>query len=292
MPLVLTQNEQSAAAVTYDDRLGTSYEFPKKYQKLVQPGESFVYYRGKRPAAGGIQVPHYFGAGVVGAVTPTDDGRLRCKVTSYRAFGENVPLKQDGHYLEPGANGRPPKEVGLHFRTGVRTIDQIAFDAILAAAGLGQVAPNKIATKRVEEKPLSASGKNKKDELYDIAIALAALEAKTQWPSATIFRAPAGQYFSLIVRHTDGKTHHVAVKATKHEEPRTTLSSGEVIYADRHAANYSLWVFYAMDLETGTGRLIKRTGRITDDDIDLRAAVHGGRLKNTRVGKKVGPIPS
>lgn len=292
MPLVLTQNEQSAAAVVYDDRLGTSYEFPTKYQKLVQPGEPFVYYRGKRSATGGTQVPHYFGAGVIGAVTPTGDGRLRCTVKNYQAFSVNVPLKRDGRYMEPGANGRPSKEVGLHFRTGVRTIDQATFDAIVAAAGLSpQASTKRVGTKRVEKKRSSASGKNTKDELYDLATALATLEAKAQWPSAAIFRAPAGQYFSLIIRHSEGKTHHVAVKATEDDEPRIKLSAGEITYSDRHAANYSLWVFYAMDFRTGTGKLIKRPGRITDDDIDLRAAVHGGRLKNTKAGKTVGPIP-
>jgi hypothetical protein len=290
VPLVLVQNERSAAAVIYDDRLGTSYEFPKKYQKLVQPGEPFVYYRGKRSATGGTQVPHYFGAGVVGAVTPTDDGRLRCEITNYRAFGKNVPFKQDDRYLEPDANGRPPKEVGLHFRTGVRTIEQKAFDHILAAAGLGKEATKKAATKGVQKKASTASGKNAKDAVYELAVNLATREAKPQWPAAKIFQALAGQHFSLIVRHPNGENHHVAVKATELGEPRIKLSSGEIAYAQAHATAYSLWVFYAIDLKDGTGKLIKRKGRITDDDIDLGAAVHGGRLKNTKAGKKVGPI--
>lgn len=291
MPLVLVQNEKSAATVIYDDKLGTSYEFKRMHRKLVQTGESFVYYRGKRTATGGTQVPHYFGMGVVGAVTVANDGRLRCEVTNYRAFDERVPFKRDGRYLEPGANGRPSREVGLFFQIGVRMIDQPTFDAIVAAAGLSsEAATKRVGTKRVEKKRPSGSGKNPKDELYDLATALATLEAKAQWPSARIFRAPPGQYFSLIVRHSDGKTHHIAVKATEDDEPRIRLSAGEITYSDSHAANYSLWVFYAMDLQTGTGKLIKRTGRITDDDIDLQAAVHGGRLKNTKAGKTVGPI--
>ncbi len=291
MPLVLVQNERSAAAITYDDRLGASYEFPKKYQKLVQPGESFVYYRGKRPAAGGIQVPHYFGIGIVGAITPTDDGRMRCKITSYRTFRANVPFKQDGRYLEPGANGRLPKDVGLHFRTGVRTIDQTAFDEILAVAGLDEQSTMKVALKTSRQTSSSGPGESTTDSLYELGIALATWEAKAQWPSATIFRAPAGQYFSLIIRQADGQKHHIAVKATEDVEPRLKLSSGEIAYAATHATAYSLWVFYAIDLETGTGKLIKRKGRITDDDIDLAAAVHGGRLKNVKSGKDVGPIP-
>ncbi|KHO22983.1 hypothetical protein [Mycolicibacterium setense] len=290
MPLVLTQNEKSAAAITYDDRLGTSYEFPRRYQKFVQPGESFVYYRGKRSATGSIQVPHYFGTGVVGAVTPTDDGRLRCAITNYRPFAATVPLKQDDRYMEPGADGRLPKEVGLHFRTGVRTIDQKAFDAIVAV-GLGRKATKKAASKRMVKKTVSQSAKTAKDEVHDLAVKLATSEAKAQWPSAKIFLAPTGQYFSLIVRHPNGETHHVAVKSTVDDEPRIRLSDGEIAYAEARAAAYSLWVFYGVDLEARTSKLIKRKGRITDDDIDLRAAVQGGRLKNVKSAKTVGPIP-
>lgn len=290
MPLVLTQNEKSAAAISYDDRLGTSYEFPTRYKKLVIPGQTFVYYRGKRSASGAVQIPHYFGTGTVGAVAPTDDGRLRCEILGYQAFPLNVPLKREGRYFEPGANGRSPKEVGLHFRTGVRTIDQAAFDEILAAAGTAahQVKKKVAATRRVEKVSPPASSQ---DSVHDLAISLATFEAKSQWPSATIFRAPAGQYFSLIVRHPNGDKHHVSVKSTEEEEPRVQLSEGEVAYASTHAASYSLWVFYALDLKSGTGKLIKRKGRITDDDVDLRSAVHGGRLKNTRSGKDVGPLP-
>lgn len=288
MPLVLTQNEKSAAAISYDDRLGSSYEFPTKYKKLVVPGEAFVYYRGKRSASGAVQIPHYFGSGIVGAVAPTDDGRLRCDILEYRAFSQNVPFKLEGRYLEPGANGRSPKEIGLHFRTGVRTIEQPAFDVILAAAGITRQARKAAAIKRVGKLSPQASAR---DTVHDLAIALATFEAKTQWPSATIFRAPPGQYFSLIVRHSNGDKHHISVKSTEEDEPRVRLSQGEVTHASMHAADFSLWVFYALDSQTGTGKLIKRKGRITDDDIDLRAAIYGGRLKNTKAGKDVGPLP-
>ncbi len=126
---------------------------------------------------------------------------------------------------------------------------------------------------------------------HSLALALATAEAKAQWPLAKIFRAPAGQYFSLIVHHQNGENHHIAVKFTDENEPLIRLSDGEIAYAEAHGAAYSLWVFYAIDLEAGTATLIKRRGRITEDDIDFRAAVHGGRLRNTKGGKKVGPIP-
>ena len=64
-------------------------------------------------------------------------------------------------------------------------------------------------------------------------------------------------------------------------------SEPEVAYSNTHAATYSLWVVYAVDHDAGTGRLIRRKGRITDDDVDLRAAIHGGRLKNVKSSKKL-----
>ena len=287
MPLVLTQNDVSVAEIDYADVLGKVYEYPSRYRKLIQPGERFVYYRGRRRADGSSQSPTYLGCGTVGKITEIGD-RFRCTIEDYLEFKDPVLFKVGDAYREPEANQR--RAVGFYFQVGVRPIEQRAFDKILTA-GLGRAATKKVATVQEPKPKAGATPADGKDKILDLALALATAEAKSQWPAATIFRAPAGQYYSLIVRHPDGKTHHVAVKATAHDEPRIRLSSGEVTYADRHAANYSLWVFYAMDGKTGVGRLIKRMGRITNDDIDLSSAVHGGRLKNTKAGKKVGPIP-
>jgi hypothetical protein len=287
MPLVFTQNEVSVAEIDYADVLGKVYEYPSRYRTLIQSGERFVYYRGRRRADGSSQSPAYLGCGTVGEITEIGE-RLRCTVKDYQEFKHPVVFKDGDRYREPEANQR--KAIGFYFQVGVRPIDQRAFDEILEA-GLGRTAMQRAALGRTK-KPSTFTPKASADvKLYELALALAAVEAKAQWPSATIFRAPAGQYFALIIRHPNGENHHVAVKSTEEDEPRVRLSDGEVAYADAHAAAYSLWVFYAIDLKTGTGKLIKRKGRITDDDIDLRAAVHGGRLKNAKAGKAVGPIP-
>ena len=93
MALVLTQNEKSAADVVYADQLGVSYEYPARYRSLIQPGEHFVYYRGKRRADGATQVPHYFGTGVIGEVTG-EDGMYRCAIGDYQPFENVVPFKK------------------------------------------------------------------------------------------------------------------------------------------------------------------------------------------------------
>lgn len=287
MPLVFTQNEVSVAEIDYADVMGTVYEYPSRYRTLIRPGERFVYYRGRRRADGSSQTPSYLGCGTVGEITKIGD-RFRCAVKDYEEFKRPVLFKDGDRYREPEANQR--KAIGFYFQVGVRPIDQRAFDEILEA-GLGRTAMRRAALGRTK-KPSKSMPKARADvKVHELALVLATAEAKVQWPSATIFRAPAGQYFALIICHPNGENHHVAVKSTEEDEPYIRLSDGEVAYAEAHAAAYSLWVFYAIDLESGTAKLIRRKGRITDDDIDLRAALHGGRLKNTKGGKKVGPIP-
>ncbi len=293
MPLVFTQNEVSLPEIDYADDLGKSYEYPSRYRKLIQVGERFVYYRGRRRADGSSQTPSYLGIGTVGEIREVGD-RLRCTVEHYQPFKNPVPFKLGGVYREPEANER--SAVGFYFQVGVRPIDDASYDAI-AVAGLGRQAAKPAATTSTKKAPPatkktapSAKPSTEKD-VHLLALALATAEAKSQWPSAKMFRAPAGQHFSLIVRHASGETHHVAVKSTTETEPRVQLSDGEVAYAETHASTYSLWVFYAVNVEDGTAKLIKRKGRITDDDVDLQAAVHGGRLKNVKSGKNVGPLP-
>ena len=287
MPLVFTQNDVSVADIDYADVLGKVYDYPARYRKLIQPGEQFVYYRGRRRADGSSQTPSYLGCGTVRTVTEGGE-RFQCTIEDYQEFRHPVLFKVGDTYREPEANQRTA--VGFYFQVGVRPIDQHAFDKIVAA-GLGRPAMKRATAVRTKKLPASTSNNNSEEKAYALALALATSEAKAQWPSSKIFQAPADQYFSLIVRHPNGETHHVAVKSTEEDEPLIRLSDKEIAYAEAHAAAYSLWVFYAMDLETGTGKLIKRKGRITDDDIHLRAAVHGGRLKNVKAGKKVGPIP-
>jgi len=54
--------------------------------------------------------------------------------------------------------------------------------------------------------------------------------------------------------------------------------------------HYSIWVFYDLNLEKGTGRFLDHDGPITDENFDLAAAIHGGKLRTKKASKKVGPI--
>src|ERR1700679_563590 len=94
MPLVLSENEVTESGITYADKTGISYEFPKMYLRIIQPGQSFVYYRGRRKKSG-RQPQIYFGSGIIGEVTRANSvsHRLNCEILNFRPFKTHVPFK-------------------------------------------------------------------------------------------------------------------------------------------------------------------------------------------------------
>ena len=129
MPLVFAENELSESGIEYDDRTGVSYEFPRRYRQLIQPGERFVYYRGRKRKDNRRALQVYFGTGIVGDVSEAQNGRLKCRIEKFRRFKQAVPFKQGKRdYLESGGLRRG------YFQPGVRTISVSDFDRILAAS--------------------------------------------------------------------------------------------------------------------------------------------------------------
>jgi len=290
MPLVLTQNEKSAAGVVYSDKLGVSYEYPSLYRSLVKEGEQFVYYCGKRREDDSTQMPHYFGTGMIGKITQSD-GLYQCAIVDYEPFDPIVPFKTGDRYLEPEANTKISREVGLHYRNGVRRIDQEAFDAIcgqgLKDARKGRTKPK---VKKLEQtKKAKANSASKVDKL---ALKLALNECRDRWPDAKAFVAAPGGLFSIAVQISKDDTHYVAVKATTEAEPFVRLTPDEVRCSKDHGQTYSLWVFYKVDTEARAARLAAHEGPITRDAVDLDAALHGGRMRTADEGKPVGPTQS
>src|SRR4051794_10323953 len=120
MPLVLAQNEATESGHQYADELGVAYEYPTRYQNVIQTGEPFVYYRGRRRADGGVQPQVYLGVGVVGQIGPSNaPGRLICSIENYTPFHTPVPFRDSDGYLEP-IGSVPADRAGLYFRQGVR----------------------------------------------------------------------------------------------------------------------------------------------------------------------------
>lgn len=134
MPLVLTVSGQTESGINYQDRLGSDYYFPPLYKRLIQPGESIVYYTGKYPYLG-FPKNCYVGVGFVGEVKQmeTEEGKamFHSSILGYSEFFHPVPFKTLTTYLEPKANSYPQKSVGLHFRQGVRKIERQSFAQIM-----------------------------------------------------------------------------------------------------------------------------------------------------------------
>ncbi|WIM87432.1 hypothetical protein PT015_21745 [Candidatus Mycobacterium wuenschmannii] len=99
MPLVLTQNEVSVSDIDYADVLGMVYEYPSRYRTLIQPGERFVYYRGRRRANGSSQTPSYLGCGTVGEIAEFGE-RFRCTIEDFEEFKKPVHFKEGSRYRE------------------------------------------------------------------------------------------------------------------------------------------------------------------------------------------------
>lgn len=152
MPAVIAENDESQ----WEDQTGARYHFPKQYRGILLEGTSVIYYKGrlKNKAFSSNRLsraPHYFGVARIGKVYPDDQskkGDLYAEVTGFTPFKAAVVLKADGQYLE----AIPENRKGNYWRNGVRAIDQLTYDNILARAVLG---PEFVTLPLSEPDPLS-----------------------------------------------------------------------------------------------------------------------------------------
>jgi hypothetical protein len=87
MPLVFASNEASASGHDYDDKTGTSYEYPALYKNRIKEGERFIYYRGVRRRNNRRGPAEYFGYGVVGLIRKSvNDSMWTCEIREYQPF--------------------------------------------------------------------------------------------------------------------------------------------------------------------------------------------------------------
>src|SRR5262245_34385291 len=95
MPLVFAENEATESGITYEDRTGIAYQYPTMYQRMIHPGERFVYYKGRKTKGGGRAPQIYFGTGIVGEVRPDVvlPSRLVCDVLDFAPFLRPLPFK-------------------------------------------------------------------------------------------------------------------------------------------------------------------------------------------------------
>ncbi len=249
MPLVFAESEATAAGITYDDRTGVSYQFPKSYRRRIEAGEQFVYYRGRRTLGGGSTPQVYFGAGIVGATTPdpTRADRFTCEILDYRAFAAPVPFKDaGGKYLETGAGRRG------YFQPGVRVISSADFSRIIAAAEVSELEvkeAGKAPAGEVERTfgPGYASPANLRD-VEDFALRVANAEAQSRYPGAAVLPQPRNNPgFDILVMREKAAGEGVVfieVKGTTRVSPQFFITEGELRFSRLHGDQYYLVVVY------------------------------------------------
>jgi hypothetical protein len=276
LPLVFTYDDLDAG---YGDEFGMTYHYPSRYRPLIHPGDLFVYCWTGRRADGTSEAPVYIGEGMVDAVTRIGE-RYRCTITDYQHFEVAVPAKSDKGYLEPEANRR--KASSLYFQVQVRHIDRKAFEAICKAGSGVPDQPARARAVRTQAPPPSKNAipaSRSPRRVVDTAYRLGMAEAIKRWPNAIVFRAPLGSGFSIAVQRPTGETHYLAVKGTLEREPLLRVTADEMAFFQSHSASYSVWVFYAIDLEAGTGKLHRYEARSIEKTVARRVATNDARMR-------------
>ena len=267
MPLVFAESEATAAGIMYDDRTGVSYQYPKRYRRIIQPGERFVYYRGRRKRGGGSGLQVYFGTGVVGAAAPDPSQRDRytCEILDYYAFTTPVPFKDAGSdYLEAGAGRRG------YFQPGVRVISDENFTRILEAAQMNAVAAEEPAVmpgNEVERMagPVYASPSTLK-AVEDFALRVALDEVRRRYPNTMVQPQPRNNPgFDILVRGLEESAEpvYVEVKGTTRGFPQFFVTEGELQFSRRRAVQFILIVVYKIRLALKTYEVFWHKGPIS-----------------------------
>lgn len=265
MPLVLAGNERSESGIRYADRTGVSYQFPKMYRGLIQPGERFVYYRGRGKIGGGRQLQVYFGVGLIGHVgfDPSNENRMLCDILDYRPFAAPVPFKRGAtDYWETGAARRG------YFQKGVRAISDAEFEQIIAAAGSAAAAePTLAALWQDHDSPDGGAVRGSPERTREIerfSVEIVASELRSRHPLALVEVQPRNNPgFDILVEQAGGKL-YVEVKGTGRNVPVFFMTEGERRFSQRHAGSYCLAVVYAIDTKTGAFRTFWHEGPITE----------------------------
>jgi hypothetical protein len=276
MPLVFAQNEATESGHRYADELGVAYEYPSRYRNWIEPGVPFIYYRGRKRVGGGVQPQVYFGAGVVGAISPSrEPGRFICAVESFRPFLPPVSFKLGDEYLEP-IGPVPAAKAGLYYRQGVRRIDEGTYAKILAVAQ----AADPLSNTRDAWAALPYASPERAQRVDEIAMELALAHVRSSYPGRRVERMPHNNPGYDIRIEGDGAVEYVEVKGTMRPLPHFYMSEGERLFGGRHAEHYSLLVVYGIDLGARTGTIVVRPGSLEGQDLSLRPVQWEGELRS------------
>lgn len=272
MPIVLSTNEATASGHAYADITGAAYEHPRRYRRLITPGERFVYYRGRRLPGGGTRRQSYFGVGIIGDIVPSPNGqdRLVAEILDYRPFLREVGLKWgDGSYIEPGGTAG-----GRYYQVGVRRISDQVWSRLLDEGRPSDAAPAAAAY----ASPETAA------EVDAYAMRTAINHLRTRLPGARVRAMPHNNPgFDIEV---DGETaiRFVEVKGTQASVPRFFITEGERQFARSNRLSYLLLIVYDIDRRSDRHLLLEHEAADLEDAFVLTPRQWVGTLRD-------GPVP-
>lgn len=113
----------------------------------------------------------------------------------------------------------------------------------------------------------------------ELAMTRAMDEATRRWPTAAVTQMPHNNPgFDIEVQHPVEGTRYIEVKGTRSPEPAFFITAGEVEHSRRHPDRYSIWIFHAMDLDSGETTLTEHNGPVTESYFELQPVQYRGRF--------------
>jgi hypothetical protein len=135
MPIILSQRVDTGS--DYNDVPFVVYHFPKRYRGQINIGDFFLYYQGNRLKR---EQRYYFGMGIIGKVELCEDGEhYNAYFLETCQFPHRVPIYNPaGGYYESLDYRSVRKSELPPWQSSIRPVSEVAFNAIVHAAGVEQ----------------------------------------------------------------------------------------------------------------------------------------------------------
>ena len=231
MPIVLGTSEgEESSGFQYADVTGVSYEYPRRYVKLIVPGEQFVYH---------LNGQGYTGMGIIGDIRASSKpDHFICSILDYQPFESTVPFRDANKEFYEADPDRGILRVV--FQAGVRRVRTEAFERIVGVA----VRPHR---------PRVSSSSGYASSAVAIAVERISVDLALQWlarefPGASITEMPHNNPgFDIVVGPLSQPDLFVEVKGTQSFLPSFFMSEGERQFSLHNAASYLLLVVSQID---------------------------------------------
>lgn len=264
MPLILAENEATESGIEYADKTGIQYQYPKQYKNKIQPGERFIYYRGRKTNGKSRAPQIYFGSGIIGDISedPEEKGRLICTILDYCPFDPPIPFRiGKDDYLESGGSRRG------YYQQGVRKVSEEDFQRILNHSNSQNSNPLVVREALSTYSTYASPETAQRVEEYSIKAAIEYLLG--EYPTWAISEMPRNNPGFDILLSKETERRYIEVKGTQKFSPTFFMSDGELRFSRNMSDHYTLLVFYKINLKERTHSIFLKSGAITSEAFKL-----------------------